>query len=61
MDTLEALKAFQRGERPDQATTKQLAAEGYVNVAEVTNNDTPVGQREFLITSITEKGKRVLE
>jgi hypothetical protein len=61
MNTLDALAAFERGERPDQSTTQRLAAEGYIEAAEVTNHQTPTGQREFLFISVTEKGRRLLE
>jgi len=60
MDTVEALAAVQRGERLDQPTIKRLAAEGCINVTDVTNQDTPPGLREFLITSITDKGRQLL-
>jgi hypothetical protein len=61
MDTVEALKAIRREERLDQSTIIKLAAAAYITIADVTNNDTPPGQREYLVISITEKGRRLLE
>jgi len=61
MDTLEALRVIERNERVDQYITKQLAAEGYITVKDVTSHDTPSDQRAFMVTSITEKGRRLLE
>jgi hypothetical protein len=61
MDTLEALKVIERNERLDQSTTELLAAEGYITVTDVTSHDTPPGKRAYMVTSITEKGRRMLE
>ena len=60
MDTIEALRAIERDERPDQATIERLASEGYVNFEDVTSHDMPAGHRAFLITSITDRGLRLL-
>ncbi len=57
METLEALRVIERNERVDQYITKQLAAEGYITVKDVA----PSGQPAFMVTSITEKSRRVLE
>lgn len=61
MNNIEALKAIQRNDLLDQSTIKRLAAEGYVTVRDVTTHDTPLGQRELLVTFITEKGRQLLE
>jgi hypothetical protein len=61
VNNLEALKTIQRGERPDQSTIERLADLDYISVRDVTNHDTPPGQREYLVISITEKGRRLLE
>lgn len=45
----------------DSPVLEHLAGGGYIKIAEVTNQDTPVGQREFLFVSFTEKGKKLLE
>ncbi len=57
MDTLEALRVIERNERIDQSMTEQLAAEGYITVKDVT----PAGQPAFMVTSITEKGRQLLD
>lgn len=61
MTTLEALRAFDRGERVDQSTIQKLAAERYIDVSDVTNHQTPPGQREYLFICITKKGRRLLD
>jgi hypothetical protein len=61
MDTLEALRVIERNERVDQSITKSLAEEGYITVEDVTSHDTPSGQRAFMVTSITEKGRQLLD
>jgi len=47
--------------QPDQTTIKLLLRQRYIEARDVTNNDSPPGQREYLATFITEKGRRVLE
>jgi len=57
----EALQTFQQGKRLDQPTIRRLLIAGLIDARDVTNNDSPQGEREYLATFITEKGKRLLE
>ena len=54
-----ALEAIERGEKLVQVTTKLLAEQGYVNVAEVTQLESL--EPEYLAISITEKGELLLK
>jgi hypothetical protein len=55
-NTLETLGAVERGALLDQSTLERLAAEGYIEVSDVTGH----GQRELLFISLTAKGARLL-
>jgi len=56
-----ALRLMIENKQPDQTTIKLLLRQRYIEARDVTNNDSPPGQREYLATFITEKGRRVLE
>lgn len=58
---LDALQSLQRGETVGQRILAYLAAEQFIVVADVTNMDSPPGQREYLFISFTEKGQRLLD
>jgi hypothetical protein len=53
-----ALEAIERGERLVQATAKLRAEQGYLNVAEATDLESP--EPEYLTVSITEKREQLL-
>ena len=59
IDTIDALRAIQRGEKPDQETILRLRDEGLIRVAEVTHMLSPV--EEYIPSILTAKGLRVLE
>jgi hypothetical protein len=59
MDIRELLQAIQRGHKPDQETTVRLWDEGLIEVADVTNVQSP--GREYIPTLLTAKGLRFLE
>lgn len=59
IDTIDALRAIQRGEKPDQETILRLRDEGLIRVAEVTHMQSP--GEEFIPSNLTAKGLRVLE
>jgi len=61
MTDKEALQAFKQGKGLDQPTTRRLLRAGLIEARDVTNMDSPQGEREYLATFITEKGKRLLE
>jgi hypothetical protein len=54
-----ALEAIERGEKLVQTTTKPLAEQGYVNVAEVTQFESL--EPEYRAVAITEKGELLLK
>jgi hypothetical protein len=54
-----ALEAIERGEKLVQATTKLLAEQGYVKVAEVTQLESL--EPEYRAVAITEKGELLLK
>jgi hypothetical protein len=53
------LRNYTQGGSPDQRAIKWLSDAGYVEATEVTHLQSP--EREFLITGITDKGKRLLK
>ena len=58
---LDALKALIRGEEVSQRVLVYLAAEQFIVVDDVTNMDTPRGQKEYLFISFAEKGQRLFD
>ena len=56
IDTRNALRAIQRGEKPNQETLLRLRDEGLIRVAEVTHMQSPA--EEFMLTA---RGLRMLE
>jgi len=61
MTNREALEAFARREQLDQLIIRRLLSAGLIEAEDVTNLDTPDGQREFLPVSVTLKGQRLLD
>lgn len=59
MTDKEALEAFSRGKRLDQATVKSLLEKGYIEAREATHLQSP--ERGWVPIAITDRGKRVLE
>ncbi len=59
MDTIDALRAIQQGQKPDQETILRLHDEGLIEVADVTHMQSP--GREYIPTILTAKGLRLLE
>jgi hypothetical protein len=55
------LERLKRGERLDSPVLEKLRLDGYIRVADTTNQQTPPGQREFLFIDFTDKGRSVLE
>jgi hypothetical protein len=60
MNIKELLQALVRGEKLSNVLLKSLALQGLITVRDVTNNDTPPGERELLFIALTEKGRREL-
>jgi len=60
-DTNKLLERLNRGEKLDSQILERLTNEGYIKTSETTNFDTPLGQREFLFISFTERGRRLLQ
>jgi hypothetical protein len=58
---LRDLLRFKSGEKLDPPTTKRLYQKGLINTADVTNMQTPLGEMELLATSITNRGKELLD
>jgi hypothetical protein len=56
-----SLLALQKGDRLSKAELALLCRKGLIDVDEVKNNDLPAGQREYIFTSFTKRGKRMLE
>jgi hypothetical protein len=61
MTNREALEAFTRNQQLDQATVRRLLEARLITASDVTNHDTPPGQREYLPISLTLKGQRLLD
>jgi hypothetical protein len=61
MNVKALLERLNRGEKLDSPTLERLDREGYIKAENVSNMDTPVGQKDFLFIHITEKGRQVLE
>jgi hypothetical protein len=59
METIDALRAVQQGQKPDQETILRLHDEGLIEVADVTHMQSP--GREYIPTILTAKGLRILE
>ena len=59
MDTIDALRAIQQGQKPDQETILRLHDEGLIEVADVTHMQSP--GREYIPTVLTAKGLQLLE
>jgi hypothetical protein len=57
----QALEALIAGQRLSNALLAHLSERGLIGVSDVTNMDSPPGERELLFTSITERGKSILE
>jgi hypothetical protein len=58
IDTIEALRAIQRGERPDQETILRLRDEGLIRVADVTHMQSP--GEEYIPSILTAKGLKAV-
>jgi len=56
-----ALAAYARNEKLNPPTTKELYFAGYIEASDVTNNDSPNGEKEYSPGFITESGRRLLE
>jgi hypothetical protein len=61
MTNREALEAFGRKERLDQPTIRRLLDAGLIEASDVTHMQTPAGEKDFLITGLTPKGRKLLE
>ena len=61
MTDKEALQALQKGQRLSNTALALLSRKGLIKVSDVTNMDSPPGERELLFISITERGRRMLE
>jgi hypothetical protein len=59
MTDVEALIRFSEGQQPSQAIIAHLVNAGFVTAADGTNFDSD--EKELLLTSITEKGRKHLE
>jgi hypothetical protein len=57
----EALQALACRQPLSNAMLAHLSRKGLIEVADVTNLDSPPGERELLCTFITERGRQVLE
>jgi hypothetical protein len=57
----EALQRYKDGQQLDQPTIRWLHGAGLLGVFEATNMDTPLGEREYLPTSMTLKGMLLLD
>ena len=55
------VKALERGEKLNNDELSVLAKMKLIEVSDVTNHDTPPGQRDLLFLFFTEKGKAILE
>jgi hypothetical protein len=55
------LEQFNRGARLDSSILERLDGQGYIKISDVTNFQTPPGQREYLFIDFTEKGRKVLQ
>ena len=60
-NTRTLLERLNRHERLDSPTLERLSREGYIRVRDVTNHQTPVGQREYLFIDFTEKARKLLD
>ena len=62
MDEKRLLQRLQRGERLHSVVLRDLAfRKDLITVDDVTNNDSPPGEKEYLFINITERGRRLLE
>ncbi len=61
MNVKQLLERLNRNEKLDSSTLERLNREGYIKAQDVSNMDTPLGQKDFLFIHITEKGKQALE
>ena len=57
----DALQALTNGQRLSNAVLAHLSRKGLIEVDDITNLDSPPGERELLFISITERGRRILE
>jgi hypothetical protein len=57
----EVLQALQRGEKLGNDLLEVLWQRGLINVRDVTNMQTPKGQRELLFISFTDGGRKLIE
>jgi hypothetical protein len=60
MNVKQLLVQLDRATKLDSSVLKALADKGYVKVSDVTNHQTPPGQKEYLFIDFTEEGRRVL-
>jgi hypothetical protein len=60
MNVKQLLKRLNQGEKLDSPTLERLNREGYIKAQDVSNLDTPIGERDFLFIHITEKGRQLL-
>jgi hypothetical protein len=59
--TKQLLERLKRNEKLDSSIMESLHRTGFILARDVTNHQTPIGQREFLFIRFTEKGRKVLE
>ena len=57
----QALEALQRGEKLSNKILTHLASKSLIEVQDITNLDSPAGERELLFTFFTERGRALLE
>jgi hypothetical protein len=60
MNVKQLLKRLNQGEKLDSPTLERLNREGYIKAQDISNLDTPIGERDFLFIHITEKGRQLL-
>jgi hypothetical protein len=62
MDNKQLLQRLQRGERLNSSVLSDLAfSKGLITVDDVTNMDSPRGEKEYIFINITERGRKLLE
>jgi hypothetical protein len=60
MTDKEMLQKLQHGERLHSRILKNLWRKGLIEVHDITNMDSPLGETELLFTFFTEAGRKVL-
>jgi len=61
MTDKEKLQALQRGKKLGSHILENLRQKGLIRVQDVSNMQTPKGQRDLLFISFTEEGRKLLE